>query len=106
MNLGIETEYIEFKTSTSQTTRALESLVAMLNKHGEGELYFGVADNGDVIGQNIGNKTIKDLSDAIMTRIKNQPLSRIYLLRHTVVNQLSKCISEAIISLTQLMEDI
>ena len=45
-------------------------MVAMLNKHGEGELYFGVADNGDVIGQNIGNKTIKDLSDAIMTRIK------------------------------------
>lgn len=70
MNLGIETEYIEFKISTSQTARAIEALAAMLNKHGEGEVYFGVADNGDVIGQDIGNKTIKDVSDAVLTRIK------------------------------------
>ena len=49
MNLGIETEYIEFKQSTSQLGKALESMVAMLNKRGEGEVYFGVLDNGDVL---------------------------------------------------------
>ena len=70
MNLGLETEYIEFKQSTSQLSRALESIGAMLNKHGEGELYFGVADSGEVIGQEIGNKTIKDLSETISSRIK------------------------------------
>ena len=70
MNLGIETEYIEFKKSTSQLGKALESMAAMLNKHGEGEVYFGVLDNGDVVGQDIGNRTLTDISDAISYRIK------------------------------------
>lgn len=70
MNLGFETEKIEFKESLSQISRGLESLVAMLNKNGKGILYFGVKDNGDIIGITIGNKTLKDLSDAITSRIK------------------------------------
>ena len=70
MNLGFESELIEFKRSTAQTTRALESLAAMLNKSGKGKVYFGVSDNGEVVGQLIGNKTMKDLSDAIVNRIK------------------------------------
>ena len=70
MNLGYETEFIEFKTSLGQLSRGLESIVAMLNKHGKGTIYFGVADNGDVVGLTIGNKTIKDVSDAINSRIK------------------------------------
>ena len=70
MNLGIETEYVEFKQSTSQMKRAMESLIAMLNKHGEGEVYFGVSDNGDVIGQDIGNKTLTDISEEINKEIR------------------------------------
>ena len=70
MNFGKESEYIEFKLSTSQTSRAIEALAAMLNKHGKGKVYFGINDNGEVVGQKIGNKTIKDLSEAITTRIK------------------------------------
>jgi predicted HTH transcriptional regulator len=70
MNFGKESEYVEFKVSTSQTSRALEALSAMLNKHGKGKVYFGINDNGEVVGQKIGNKTIKDLSEAITTRIK------------------------------------
>ena len=61
MNFGKESEYIEFKLSTSQTSRALEALAAMLNKHGKGKVYFGVNDDGEIIGQKISNKTIKDL---------------------------------------------
>ncbi|MCQ2914198.1 MAG: putative DNA binding domain-containing protein [Alphaproteobacteria bacterium] len=70
MNLGKETEFVEFKASTSQTSRALEALATMLNKHGKGKVYFGVEDNGNIVGQDIGNKTIKDLSAAITSRIK------------------------------------
>lgn len=77
MNLGYETEFIEFKISTSQTSRALESIVAMLNKHHKAIIYFGVEDNGEVVGQDIGNKTIKDLSNAITTRIKPQVIPTI-----------------------------
>ena len=29
----IETEYVEFKESTSQTSRALKTIAALLNKH-------------------------------------------------------------------------
>lgn len=70
MNFGKETEFIEFKLSTSQTPRALESIAAMLNKHGKAKILFGVNDKGDAVGQMIGNKTIKDLSEAVTTRIK------------------------------------
>ena len=70
MNLGIEDEFVEFKKSTGQTSRTLEAIVAMLNKHGKAKVLFGVEDNGDVVGQTIGNKTITDLSSAISSGIK------------------------------------
>ena len=82
MNLGIETEYIEFKQSTSQLGKALESMAAMLNKHGEGEVYFGVLDNGDVVGQDIGSRTLKDISDAVSSRIKPTVIPDISVEKH------------------------
>ena len=65
-----ENEYVEFKESLSQLNRGLESMAAMLNKHGNGTVLFGIQDDGKIIGVSIGNKTLKDLSDAITTRIK------------------------------------
>lgn len=67
---GIETELLEFISSTSQMNRAIESLAAMLNKNGKGEVLFGVDDKGNPIGQSIGNKTLKDISSAIAFGIK------------------------------------
>ena len=49
VNLGSESETVEFKKSTGEHKEALQAISAMLNKHGGGELYFGVKDNGDVI---------------------------------------------------------
>jgi len=37
----------------------------MLNKHPEGKLYFGVKDDGIVVGQEIGNDTLRTTSQAI-----------------------------------------
>ena len=42
MNLGIENETLEFKKSTNELEKGIISLSAMLNKHCEGTLYFGV----------------------------------------------------------------
>ena len=70
MNLVIEDEFVEFKKTTGQTSRALEAIVAMLNKHGKAKVLFGVEDNGDVVGQIIDNKTITDLFSAISSGIK------------------------------------
>ncbi|MBQ9900368.1 MAG: putative DNA binding domain-containing protein [Acholeplasmatales bacterium] len=70
MDYKRENEFVEFKESLGQLNRGLESLTAMLNKHGRGVVLFGIKDDGDVIGVNIGNKTLKDISDAITSRIK------------------------------------
>ena len=51
MNLGIETETLEFKRSTGELKEAVHSICAILNKHQCGELYFGVKTDGTVIGQ-------------------------------------------------------
>ena len=51
MNIGAETEIREFKKTTGETKEGIISLTSMLNKNGYGTLYFGIKDNGDVIGQ-------------------------------------------------------
>lgn len=65
MNLGKENETIEFKKSTGERKQAIVSIVAMLNKSGKGHLYFGVDDNGDVVGQQIGKNTLRDIANEI-----------------------------------------
>ncbi|MBQ9266807.1 MAG: ATP-binding protein [Clostridia bacterium] len=50
----------------------------MLNKHGEGILYFGVKNNGDVIGQkDITDSTVRDVSRKISEGIKPQVIPTI-----------------------------
>ncbi len=61
-----ESETIEFKKTTAELKEAVVSIVAMLNKHGSAKVYFGVADDGRIIGQMIGRKTIKDVTQAIV----------------------------------------
>jgi ATP-dependent DNA helicase RecG len=61
-----ESETIEFKKSTAEVKAAVVSIVAMLNKHGRAEVYFGVDDYGKVLGQTIGRTTIKDITQAIV----------------------------------------
>lgn len=70
MSIKRETEHIEYKSSVSQISKALESLSAMLNKHGEGCVFFNVDDKGKPIKKDISSKTLKDISEAITTRIK------------------------------------
>lgn len=65
MNLGIESEKMEFKKSTSEIIEGVISLAAMLNKHNEGTVYFGVKNNGDVIGQ-------KDLNENILRDVSRK----------------------------------
>ena len=80
MNLGIESEKIEFKKSTSELIEGVISLSAMLNKHGEGTVYFGVKNNGDVIGQkDLNENTLRDVSRKIAEGIKPQIIPNIAL---------------------------
>ncbi len=65
-----ESETLELKASTSELKEAVISIAAMLNKHGHGEVIFGIGDNGDVVGQDMGKTTIPDISRSIFDHIE------------------------------------
>ena len=65
-----ESEILEFKKSTSELKEAIISIVAILNKHKKGEVYFGIRDNGDVIGQSVSDATLREISREISEHIE------------------------------------
>ena len=71
--LSRESETVEFKKTTAQLKEGIISLCAMLNKHGEGTVYFGVKDDGSITGQDVGKKTTSDISHEIRTNLKPLP---------------------------------
>ena len=72
MNLGSENETLEFKKSIGELKEGVISICSMLNKTGYGTLYFGVKNDGTIIGQEIGVMTLKNISQAIANFIKHQ----------------------------------
>ena len=72
MNLGIETELVEFKKTTGELKEGIISLASMLNKNGKGILYFGVKNDGVVVGQQIGDRTMREISQGIANFIRPQ----------------------------------
>lgn len=66
--------------STSELIEGVISISAMLNKHGEATLYFGVKNNGEVIGQaDLNENTLRDVSRKIAEGIKPQVIPNIAL---------------------------
>ncbi|MBI2440626.1 MAG: putative DNA binding domain-containing protein [Lentisphaerae bacterium] len=65
-----ECETIEFKKSLSELKEGLVSIVAILNKHGSGELWFGVRNDGVSVGLDATTKTLRDVSQAISAHIE------------------------------------
>lgn len=74
MNFGTENEYQEFKESLDQLDKGLKSITAMLNKHREATVYFGVNDRGDICGLTIGENTLMN----IRSKVKETIAPRIY----------------------------
>lgn len=72
MNLGCESEILEFKETTRELPEAIIDIVAILNKHNRWTVYFGVKNNGDVLGFQIGDFTERDISRKIFEKIKPQ----------------------------------
>ena len=69
MNLGMETEQIEYKKSTGELKEGVISIASILNKHESGVLYFGVKSDGTVIGQEISEDSLRKVSQAIRNHI-------------------------------------
>ncbi len=65
-----ESELLELKKSTSELKEAVISIVAILNKHAAGELYFGIKNDGTPVGQEVSDKTLRDISRSIGDHIE------------------------------------
>ena len=63
-SLTKENGQVEFKETTGQLERGMETLCAFLNSEG-GTVLFGVTDKGKIIGQEVSDKTKRDIAEAI-----------------------------------------
>lgn len=79
MNIGTETELIEFKKTTGELKEGIISLASMLNKNGKGVLYFGVRNDGEIVGQQVGDRTMREISQGIANAIKPQIIPTIVM---------------------------
>lgn len=66
----LENEVIEFKKTTGELKEGIISIVSILNKHKSGKLYFGIKDNGEIVGQDVSSKTIREVSKTISENIE------------------------------------
>ncbi len=66
-----ESDRLEFKKSTTQMKPAFETLCAFLNGGG-GVILFGVTDNGQIVGQHVGDKTKQELAREL-SKIEPKP---------------------------------
>ena len=69
INSGTETDSIEFKKTTGQLERGMETLCAFLNGTG-GTVLFGVTDEGKIVGQDIAGKTKETIMPEINQILK------------------------------------
>lgn len=65
-----ESETVELKKSLAELKQGLISMVAILNKRSGGELWFGIAPDGRVVGLDANEKTLRDVSQAIGAHIE------------------------------------
>jgi ATP-dependent DNA helicase RecG len=72
MIFGKETETLEFKKTTGELKEAVISVASILNKSGKGELYFGIKNDGTVLGQQVGDATLRDVSKALSDNLRPQ----------------------------------
>ena len=59
-----ECSNLEFKESTGQLDRSMETLCAFLNGDG-GDILYGIKDNGKIIGQEVSDNTKRSIAEAV-----------------------------------------
>ena len=90
-----ESETIEFKKSTAELKGAVISIVAMLNKHGRGEVYFGIDDDGKILGQTVGRTTIKDVTQAVVDNTEPKFYPKVEARMNELIGEFTILTSEA-----------
>lgn len=80
VNGHYETETQEFKSSLSELDKGIVALTAMLNKGGKGKVYFGVSNDGEILGLkgSLGVETIRKIGMRITETVKPTIVPKIY----------------------------
>lgn len=65
-----EDEVTEFKKTLSELKEGVYSMAAMLNKQGTGTVYFGIRNDGEVLGVDIGKDSTRDVAREMSQNIK------------------------------------
>ena len=69
MPIPKESHVTELKKSLAQLDDSLKSVCAFLNHKG-GTVYFGVANDGEIRGLDVSDRTLRKISQQIHARIK------------------------------------
>ena len=76
-----ESETLELKRSTSELKEGVISVAAILNKRQKGQLYFGIRNDGTVIGQTVSEQTLRDVSRILSEKIEPRIYPRVERVR-------------------------
>lgn len=60
-----ESDSLELKETTGQLSRGMESGCAFMNSSKGGYLIFGVSDKGHINGQEVSDKTKREIANAL-----------------------------------------
>ena len=55
---------VEFKETTGQLNRGMETLCGRINRKG-GIVIFGITNKGNIVGQEVGDKTTREIGEAL-----------------------------------------
>ncbi|MEG1705000.1 MAG: ATP-binding protein [Clostridia bacterium] len=66
----IECETVEYKKTTGELKEGIISIASILNKHNKGSLYFGIKNDGTIIGQQVSDKTLREISQEVANFIE------------------------------------
>ena len=84
LNCVYETEIMEFKSTLSELDKGIISLTSMLNKGGSGKVYFGVRNDGEILGLDgmLGQETVKKIGTRIAETVRPTVIPKIYFEEH------------------------
>lgn len=77
MRFRRETEWDEFKRSLRELDEGIRSMASIMNKGGSGTVWFGVRSDGEAVGLDVTEKTLRDVAQAIASQIKPQVYPRV-----------------------------
>lgn len=83
-----ESETVEFKKSTASLREGIEAICAFANHLG-GYLFFGIEDDGSIIGHRINDDTLKNIANSV--KLNTNP--KLYPLVERVVLEGKECVA-------------